>query len=515
MTSFIYNHIKKDSYCFFILLVGGFLATPLVSQEQEKTIRMEWKPVEGALGYQVQIQNLDGDTILDQRTPTSNIKIKIKSGKYKRRIAAINKLNKVGEWSKWSRFKISEVARPNIRSVIPSPRENADGSHQVFIYGKNFMRSSRVFLVLPGKVKQEIPFQYINQKKISIRLRGSQLGTGKYSINVLNPKGLQDSKTKSLTVIDNKIQYDKKAAEKESRIDTSSIDKTASDDLDFWPGFIPGLPGILREDENGYLWSGAFGSMLILSYLEFEASEITKQQLVSDPLYTTFNNPAYLFLISQKLTTNDLLFWSTILDARHSIIQKKFQLHANNQAIWSGLAMGTLVAHFAVENKEHIRWSHLVPGWTHYKQNNNTRGNAWIAAMSLVATGLAFNESEIQKNQIKSNEIIPDTLTDFVLINSLLNIESSYRSLLFLSRFNQKNRIDSQVLSQSNMQNNLSISFLALYLFQIIDATYVQSGRAEQSVQLNIRKNTMDFRGNSSKINTNEKIHEIEWTYRY
>ncbi|MCB1175718.1 MAG: hypothetical protein KDK39_19240, partial [Leptospiraceae bacterium] len=424
-------------FFFSVLCYGwlGALALPAQESEGNKTVQFRWKAVAGVAGYQVQIRDPENkdELIVDQRTAEPSISVQMKPGTYERRIAAINKFNRPGQWSRWQAFQIKTVARPRIEK-LEAVKSHADGSQTVQVKGSEFVDKTKVFIERPGKARQEVNARFVSDRELSVDLPANQIPDGNYNIVVENPRGLQDKRVNSMAVKDHQIVISdgRKVISTEKGTDTRTTETTKNtDDQDrsgfarYWPTFIPGLPAGQRGDnQSAGLWAAAFGGSLGLAYIEGDAAAIVHRTLVNDPLYISFNDPVVLYSMASNLSNEQLMFWAIASDYRREILSRKFARHARNQQFWLGVAATTWFLHYGYENSEYWRWTHLVPGWSHFRNEDPARGGAWIAAMGLTGAGMAYNNYAIQKLKSGSYDRFNEDLVAIEINRSLFQASS-------------------------------------------------------------------------------------------
>jgi hypothetical protein len=74
---------------------------------------IQWEEVEGNNGYNIQVMDSNEKLVVDTIVKTNSYEFVIPLGKYKIRIAALNKFGKPSEWTKWDSFTVDkETAKP-------------------------------------------------------------------------------------------------------------------------------------------------------------------------------------------------------------------------------------------------------------------------------------------------------------------------------------------------------------------------------------------------------------------
>ena len=95
---------------FYIAAIIALLTAELTANQEskeKKTYRLNWEEVEGAIRYQIQIEDR-GTIVLDKEVDSNSAAFAITPGKYRIRIGAINKFEKVGSWSAWEEITVAE-----------------------------------------------------------------------------------------------------------------------------------------------------------------------------------------------------------------------------------------------------------------------------------------------------------------------------------------------------------------------------------------------------------------------
>ncbi len=95
---------------FYIAAIIALLTAELTANQEpkgKKTYRLNWNEIEGAIRYQIQIEDR-GTIVLDKQVDSNSATFAITPGKYRIRIGAINKFQKVGSWSAWEDITVAE-----------------------------------------------------------------------------------------------------------------------------------------------------------------------------------------------------------------------------------------------------------------------------------------------------------------------------------------------------------------------------------------------------------------------
>jgi len=78
-----------------------------------RTFKLKWNKVEGTNGYQIEYKKIKDKTSRKIKTPSNHIILKLPAGKYKLKIAGLNKFGRPGPFSNWKKFTIKNVVKNN------------------------------------------------------------------------------------------------------------------------------------------------------------------------------------------------------------------------------------------------------------------------------------------------------------------------------------------------------------------------------------------------------------------
>lgn len=146
-------------------------ATP--EQDLKKT-SMNWPDIDGAIGYMIQVTDVNYKPVFKKRVIPSNIEFALPAGEYRVRIGVINKFHKVATWSDWAVFKAkgkapkkkkkeSAVPDESIKIAIGLPYFQILSDHTDFFndsfYGGTVCAGSRISNLIP--FLHYTPFHYL------------------------------------------------------------------------------------------------------------------------------------------------------------------------------------------------------------------------------------------------------------------------------------------------------------------------------------------------------------------
>lgn len=92
------------------IITALLMLSPLFPQEGKLyTYYIEWQEVKGSKGYYIEIQDEKSQTeFLKQKLKTHYYEFKIPGGKYKFRIASLNKFGKPSSYTSWNSFLVDK-----------------------------------------------------------------------------------------------------------------------------------------------------------------------------------------------------------------------------------------------------------------------------------------------------------------------------------------------------------------------------------------------------------------------
>ena len=175
---------RKTFFLSLILVLatgGALLGAP------PRNASFQWKKVPGAIQYRVQIARLDEKILIRRNTDTPYIAFRLPYGRYKARVAAVNRFRKTSPWSKWFIFVIKRSLKPEFDSADPQDISPEDGTVEVTVKGDNFMEGIKVKLIKDGKEVKEIPFLRKSETRIILTVNSGDLPGGYLDLAIINP----------------------------------------------------------------------------------------------------------------------------------------------------------------------------------------------------------------------------------------------------------------------------------------------------------------------------------------
>lgn len=162
------------------------------SHAGQEVAYIEWKPVEGALGYVVEIVDVFDDIILEKSTEGVRVEVNLPYGKYRYRVGMRTKFNKISSWSEWHTLKIVPALEPMIISATPAELPAKKGN-RVIIRGENFYRSSEVMVKNADSELAVKNVKLVDPGTLSVTVDASGAKQGsRYDLVVQNPGDLLD-----------------------------------------------------------------------------------------------------------------------------------------------------------------------------------------------------------------------------------------------------------------------------------------------------------------------------------
>lgn len=182
----------------FLLL---FPATATFAQAHESLpYYIEWEPVEGAGGYDIEVTTASGEPTLVKRfgAKETSIELNIPAGKYRFRISTLNKFLHADSTSDWVAFTVLSYGAPTISKI--SPTALAPGKPLALTIQADMLSAkATAFLVSPSG--KRIPLSISKAKPRTFLLSGETLTErGEYALTMTNPPDYSTVKKAALTV---------------------------------------------------------------------------------------------------------------------------------------------------------------------------------------------------------------------------------------------------------------------------------------------------------------------------
>lgn len=183
--------MKLNTKRFFILFL--FVTFSIGAQEGTKLIA--WKPIPEASGYQIQIKEKSGKTVIDKKIDTAYHSIEeLPSGAYQVRTAPLNLFKKPAVWSAWKDLEviISEPPKVVIEEqkpiILPKSESKVEKSiSNVTIEGEHFLEATKVDLTKKNETLPILSKEVKSPERIDLKVDTTDAKSGPYDLTVTNP----------------------------------------------------------------------------------------------------------------------------------------------------------------------------------------------------------------------------------------------------------------------------------------------------------------------------------------
>ena len=191
-----------DLHIIFLILL---LSAPLLyGQEKEFSQTLSWEEDENAFSYRVELQSLEDKSLQSFETEDSSIKLKLKPGKYKYKIYALDFLGRDASESDWQDFTVIKAMKPVIEdlpaNLLVADNEKVDFSVPVDV---SSITKETTAVIVNTKSKEEIKgslkFITRGEEIIASDAVFPEVSEGNWVIKITNPSGLM-SQTEEIEV---------------------------------------------------------------------------------------------------------------------------------------------------------------------------------------------------------------------------------------------------------------------------------------------------------------------------
>jgi hypothetical protein len=155
-------------------------------QQHLETAYIEWKPVPGAIKYQVEITDASRQKVLETTTEVTKLETDLPYGKYNYRVGIITKFNKPSMWTDWLELLVVPALEPAIVSVTPASIFNGIKT-KITLKGKNFYRKSSVSITSGETAIPVTQVKYVDPETLVATVNTKGVSTGAYDLAVKNP----------------------------------------------------------------------------------------------------------------------------------------------------------------------------------------------------------------------------------------------------------------------------------------------------------------------------------------
>ncbi|WP_411822384.1 hypothetical protein [Leptospira sp. 'Mane'] len=175
----------KNSFLKYISLFLFLSITINLLAETNHSI--QWKPIENATGYTVEVKDAKGK-VFTKETSGSSASFPLGIGVYNYRIGVLNKFRKIAKFSPWKELVVRQISSPIIGSQSALAKRQG-GKDILTISGDNFYEGTKAYIIQDGK-KIPVELETSPDHKTSIaKVDSSKLNKNKdYKLILENPK---------------------------------------------------------------------------------------------------------------------------------------------------------------------------------------------------------------------------------------------------------------------------------------------------------------------------------------
>jgi len=171
------------------------------AQTADDARSLEWKAVEGAYGYLVEIRDSAQETVFSRSTDKPSISFSLPPGDYEARITVLNKFLKPAAVSPWSKLSVRRAVKPDPASAEGGLLYAGARDQQMIVTGGNFIPLTEAYLEAAGQsIRGSIIEQSANRLHISFDLSGAKPGV--YSLRLRNPPSADAEKRLQIRVLE-------------------------------------------------------------------------------------------------------------------------------------------------------------------------------------------------------------------------------------------------------------------------------------------------------------------------
>ena len=197
--------LNKKIFGLHIIFLILLLSAPLLyGQEKEFSQTLSWEEDENAFSYRVELQSLEDKSLQSFETEDSSIKLKLKPGKYKYKIYALDFLGRDASESDWQDFTVIKAMKPVIEdlpaNLLVADNEKVDFSVPVDV--SSITKETSVVIVntkSKEEIKGSLKFITRGEEIIASDAVFPEDSEGNWVIKITNPSGLM-SQTEEIEV---------------------------------------------------------------------------------------------------------------------------------------------------------------------------------------------------------------------------------------------------------------------------------------------------------------------------
>jgi|GEM_PF-2077528 len=196
-----YILLMMRRFRFRLALLMALAAGMTGAQTADDARSLEWKAVEGAYGYLVEIRDSAQETVFSRSTDKPSISFSLPPGDYEARITVLNKFLKPAAVSPWSKLSVRRAVKPDPASAEGGLLYAGARDQQMIVTGGNFIPLTEAYLEAAGQsIRGSIIEQSANRLHISFDLSGAKPGV--YSLRLRNPPSADAEKRLQIRVLE-------------------------------------------------------------------------------------------------------------------------------------------------------------------------------------------------------------------------------------------------------------------------------------------------------------------------
>lgn len=100
-----------------LLVLAALAAASTAHAGKEDAIRIDWKVIEDAKGYAVEVETPEGKKVLEKTVTENFTELSLPVGSYRVRIGTINIFDKIQSWSDWEEIRVVKGRPPKLPGV--------------------------------------------------------------------------------------------------------------------------------------------------------------------------------------------------------------------------------------------------------------------------------------------------------------------------------------------------------------------------------------------------------------
>ncbi|MDX1960408.1 MAG: hypothetical protein SFU98_17700 [Leptospiraceae bacterium] len=202
-------------FIYLLILLPFFLM-----EANDKGI-IEWKAVDGANGYRIEVRDTNKKLLVAENTKTNKYYIKTPMGSYEFRVSPLNVFEKPTVWSYWKAIRVIVSKSPEVTPPKTFSLSISEAKKPILLKGKNFLETMKVRILSKNSEIKVVESKLIDSNTYKIKLNEKDLNVGTYDISLENPNDKKTVLKNALT-----LKEDAKTADKKD--DPKSIDKKDS-----------------------------------------------------------------------------------------------------------------------------------------------------------------------------------------------------------------------------------------------------------------------------------------------